>query len=435
MFKRLFAALLFVVVLAAGVSAATLLPLGELQFFDNNGAPLAGGHVYFYVPNTLVNKDTYQNSAGTVLNSNPVTLDSAGRAIIYGAGAYREIVRDFTGNTIWDQITADTSATSYSWAGTSGGTANAQTLTAANFALTDGQIIGFIAGYTNTGALTLTVNGGSPLNVVKPTGAGPVALTGGDVVLGNQYQVTYSATNGNFQLVAAPAPTAFPVSGLTGLGAGVLTALEAAANSTTGFLTFQAPQIVVNSPGTSGIYTTPTGARWLEITMLGGGSGGGGGSTTGNSTTGTAGNASTFGSATAAGGAGAGATGSAAPTPALATGCTGGSAGALGNYGQTNNSSVNMNLAGGVGAASFDGGGGYGGGNAAVYGAGGGGQNITLGQAAGNGGAGGNAGAYCYLAISSPAVSYSFAVGAPVSGAFGAGAGAGGVIQITAHFQ
>ena len=85
--------------------AQSLLPNGQQQFTDANGQPLAGGSVYFYVPATTTPQATYQNSAGTVLNSNPVILNSAGRAIIWGSGLYREVVYDQFGNLVWDQLT------------------------------------------------------------------------------------------------------------------------------------------------------------------------------------------------------------------------------------------------------------------------------------------------------------------------------------------
>jgi hypothetical protein len=82
---------------------ATLLPNGKQQFVDDNGDPLAGGFVYFYIPGTTTPKNTYQNSAQSILNTNPVVLDAAGQAVIYGSGTYRQIVRDADGNLIWDQ--------------------------------------------------------------------------------------------------------------------------------------------------------------------------------------------------------------------------------------------------------------------------------------------------------------------------------------------
>lgn len=53
------------------------------QFFDSNGNPLAGGKVFTYLAGTLTPRPTYTTQAGTTPNSNPVILDSAGRASIW----------------------------------------------------------------------------------------------------------------------------------------------------------------------------------------------------------------------------------------------------------------------------------------------------------------------------------------------------------------
>lgn len=86
--------------------SATLLPNAEQQFCDEDGKPYAGGYVYFYVPGTTTPKDTYQDENGTILNTNPVILDAAGRAIILGSGDYRQVLFDSAMNMIWDQITS-----------------------------------------------------------------------------------------------------------------------------------------------------------------------------------------------------------------------------------------------------------------------------------------------------------------------------------------
>ena len=85
--------------------SGSLIPNAKQQFLDANGNPLAGGFVYFYIPSTTTFKNTYQNAALTILNTNPIILDSAGEAIIYGNGSYRQIVTDVNGNLIWDQTT------------------------------------------------------------------------------------------------------------------------------------------------------------------------------------------------------------------------------------------------------------------------------------------------------------------------------------------
>lgn len=87
---------------------ATLLPNAKQQFISANGTPLAGGHVFFYVPETSTLKATWQDAGQTILNANPITLDAAGEAIIYGNGNYRQVVYDADNNLIWDALTAST---------------------------------------------------------------------------------------------------------------------------------------------------------------------------------------------------------------------------------------------------------------------------------------------------------------------------------------
>lgn len=195
---------------------ATLLPPGEQTFFSANGDPLANGTVQFYIPSTSTPKDTWKDSAQGVLNTNPVTLDAAGRAIIYGSGVYRQVVKDSTGTTIWDQPTADTSAAgSNIWAGTSGGTGNAQTVTASGYTQADGQSISFVAGASNSAAATLTVAGFSAAAILRDTAAGPIALTGGEIIANNVVQVVYTASSGAFHMLEPQVIAATAVS--TGL--------------------------------------------------------------------------------------------------------------------------------------------------------------------------------------------------------------------------
>jgi len=199
--KRLRAGLLALLLSTTSLNAGTLLPNGEQQFIDNNGAPLASGTVTFYVPGTTTLKNTWSNSAQTTLNTNPVVLDSGGRAVIYGSGAYRQVVKDQNGNVIWDQLTSDTSsASNLGWGATSSGTANTQTISAGTFTGVDGQTLYFLAGYTNTGSMTLNVNGTGATGVLKDGQGGPIFLTGGEVVAGAIIGVTYSIATGQFHL-------------------------------------------------------------------------------------------------------------------------------------------------------------------------------------------------------------------------------------------
>ncbi len=83
-----------------------LLPPAQQQFCDANGQPLAGGSVAFYEVGTTTPKGTYQDQGLTIPNSNPVILDSAGRATIWGSGNFRQVLYDVFGTLIWDGVTS-----------------------------------------------------------------------------------------------------------------------------------------------------------------------------------------------------------------------------------------------------------------------------------------------------------------------------------------
>lgn len=201
--KRTIAGLLSAL-LSSTALAATLLPNGEQQFVDATGTPYANGRVYFYSnwPTCTVLKNTYQDAAGATLNTNPVVLDAAGRATIFGSGSYCQVLKDVSGNTIWTKYTSDTSsASNLGWGGTSAGTANAQTVHVSSFTGVSGQTFYFKAGATNNAATTLTVDSGSPIAIVRDTPTGSVALSGGEIVLGNIIGVTYDQIAGVFHLI------------------------------------------------------------------------------------------------------------------------------------------------------------------------------------------------------------------------------------------
>ena len=62
------------------MASVLLSPVGNgQQFFDNNGVPLAGGLLYTYQAGSSTPLTTYTTVNGTIPNSNPIILDSAGR--------------------------------------------------------------------------------------------------------------------------------------------------------------------------------------------------------------------------------------------------------------------------------------------------------------------------------------------------------------------
>lgn len=223
---RAAAALLACLLTAVPASAGTLLPNGMQYFTDLNGAPLAAGCVYFYIPGTSTPKDTYLDAAQTQLNLNPVQLDAAGRAIIYGTGVYRQVVKTAPcgslGTQIWDQLTTDTSSAVTIYAGASAGTPNAITVNAPGFSGTDGQIVNYISTNTNTAAATFNPSGFGAIQIVRDSATGPLALTGGELVATNSVSLIYDATAGTFHILSpitwpnsagVPVGTVIPVAG------------------------------------------------------------------------------------------------------------------------------------------------------------------------------------------------------------------------------
>lgn len=75
------------------------------QFLSLTGALLANGTITFYETGTLTKKATYNSSALSTPNDNPITLPSSGipAVDVWGSGTYRVIVRTSAGVTIFDE--------------------------------------------------------------------------------------------------------------------------------------------------------------------------------------------------------------------------------------------------------------------------------------------------------------------------------------------
>ena len=164
--------------------SASQLPNGKQQFIDINGFPLVAGTVGFYIPGTLVPKNTWQDSAQTILNTDPVVLDSRGQAIIFGTGTYRQIVQDALGNLIWDQLT-------YSGTGSSGlgGLTNTITHSQSPYTLqtTDGVLLCDVSGGAITIDLLAATAYGAELSIkIKGAATNQVTVTpnGSDTIDG-----------------------------------------------------------------------------------------------------------------------------------------------------------------------------------------------------------------------------------------------------------
>ena len=80
------------------------------------------------------------------------------------------------------------------WCGTSGGSANAQTLTPspAITAYVAGQRFAFVAGFTTTNATTINISGLGTRNIIKSTGT---TLAQSDIVASGLYEIIYGGSD------------------------------------------------------------------------------------------------------------------------------------------------------------------------------------------------------------------------------------------------
>lgn len=95
------------------MAITSLSPTPKLQFFDANGAPLAGGLLYTYEAGSTTPLATYTDSTGVSANTNPIVLDSRGEANVWlDAASYKFALYDSTNVLIWtvDNINGSTFA-------------------------------------------------------------------------------------------------------------------------------------------------------------------------------------------------------------------------------------------------------------------------------------------------------------------------------------
>jgi hypothetical protein len=370
---------------------------------------------------------------------------------------------------------------------TTGGTSTAYTATSnqvfTSLALLDKQQITIVPNVTSGAAPTLNVDS---LGAKAINGATTVAVATGALVAGTPYRLTYYNATNEFILEGAIAAMAgnlaiggtLTVTGaatfsstLSVTGKVTLTSTDSMAapkgttaqrngsategdvryNSTlhgvefyngTAWITLgQTPNVQVFTSGSSQTYTTPVGALYLRVRMIGGG-GGGGAENTNNGSNGTD---TSFGSWTAKAGSGglnnggnggAGGTGGANGTGFVITRTDGGN----GSIGSLSGASNDIGM-GGIGGSSPFGGAGVATTSAALAakantGSGGGGGGAQLNA---NGGGGGGAGEYLEALIAAPATTYTYTVGAGgnggAAGGLAGGNGAAGRIEVTAYFQ
>lgn len=202
------------------------------QFFDNNGTPLVGGLLYTYAAGTTTPATTYTTSAGTIANTNPIVLDSGGRTpyeIWVNTGVlYKFVLKNSDGVTIgtYDNIPSINDPTIFNNLITVTGTNTLiGTSLPPNTAYVNGMTLSFVVANTNTGAVTIDVDGlGAKeivFNAVTPLVPGQL-LAGALVVIeydGVRFQLSANASQIAPAVIAGTtaARPATPIAGLVRL--------------------------------------------------------------------------------------------------------------------------------------------------------------------------------------------------------------------------
>lgn len=170
---------------------------------DTSGRSLSLGKVYTYLAGTSTPAALYTARDKSGNASNPIILDSVGRAVVYGDGIYKFVVKNSSDVTLYtmDYLTYEVSDDVDSvYAGTSTGSANAYAISPspAITAYATGLDIAWIANFSNSGAATLNVNGLGAAALLRADGS---ALQANDIISSQLVRVTYVATAG-FRLVS-----------------------------------------------------------------------------------------------------------------------------------------------------------------------------------------------------------------------------------------
>ena len=172
------------------------------QFFDDNGTPLSGGKLYTYFAGTTTPATMYTDSTGANAHTNPIILDSAGRTPseiwVDGGLVYKFILKTSTDTLIgtYDNIPGIDDPTSFNNLIAVIGT---NTLLGTSTPPINGYVAGatysFVVPNTNTGAVTISIDG---LGAKEITYAGSNVLVAGQLQANSIAVIEYDGTR--FQL-------------------------------------------------------------------------------------------------------------------------------------------------------------------------------------------------------------------------------------------
>jgi len=172
------------------------------QFFDSNGTPLVGGLLYVYTAGTTTPATSWTTNSGASANTNPIVLNAAGRTpfeIWLNSGVtYKFALYTATGVLIgtYDNIPAIDDPTVFNNLITVTGTnALIGTSVPPYTSYVAGMTLSFVPVATNTGAVTLDLDGLGAKNLFLGSAT---TLVGGELVAGRIAQIEYDGTR--FQL-------------------------------------------------------------------------------------------------------------------------------------------------------------------------------------------------------------------------------------------
>lgn len=146
--------------------------IGTLPFTLQNGT-IADANQVMSDLNTIVSA-VNTNAANAGANSNITSLNGLTTPLAYTSGGASQYI-----------------------GGTSSGSANAQVVASpipSGFSLIAGKCVQFVAGFSNTGPMTLNAANTGAINVFRQGVSGPVALSGGEVAANNLVNACYDGT-------------------------------------------------------------------------------------------------------------------------------------------------------------------------------------------------------------------------------------------------
>jgi hypothetical protein len=179
---------------------------------------LVGGLLYVYTAGTTTPATTYTDPSGTVNNTNPIVLDAGGRTPyeiwVNGGVLYKFVLKTSTGVTIgtYDSIPAIDDPTAFNNIITVTGTNTLLgTSTPPNTAYARGMTLSFVVVNTNTGAVTIDVDG---LGAKEITFSGSTPLIAGQMTADALVTIEYDGTR--FQLMNSSGALAITASSING---------------------------------------------------------------------------------------------------------------------------------------------------------------------------------------------------------------------------